>query len=297
MPGHALNKPAPMRTTLLIPTLLASAMAADTVPSRWTESLRLGLNLTNTAVNGAEDSRDPTIGGTTRSTNWMFTLDAGLLWKGDVDEVEQAIKARYGRQKQAGDSWKENLDEARYDGVLRHTMAKPHFVYLSWGAETVFTGPAPEKRKFDPILAKVAGGYGQKHENVLVDGVDEVDSAEGRIGARAQRKFGSVTSDDREIAVGIEGFARYAIAVKKDLTAFAQYEAFAPLKDLKNVQSLVTAGLSASVAKFVGGIDLRVDLGFRAYHEAPPKDREEGDGGYGAWSMRQDTLVGLTWTY
>jgi hypothetical protein len=282
---------------IVLPALLAAADPSDGT-SAWSRSLRLGILVTNTAAANSATSRDATIAGTNRSTSWLGSLDAGLMWKGAGDEVQQDLKARYGRIKQTGAIWTENTDELRYDGVVRHAIGAPNIIYQSWGAASVFNGPGQETRFADPTLIWLAGGYGRKHADVLViDGSGHKDIAEGRLGARVQRRFGTVEKRDRGPSAGIDAFGRYERTADKAFTGFVQYEGYAPFTDLRNATNLVTAGLGLSLAGVVAGADLRVELAYRAYCQTRPRHIEDGEAaGYGGWSMRQDTLLGLAWS-
>lgn len=259
--------------------------------------MRLGLLGTNTAAVNNDTSRDASIAGSSRNSAWLATLDGGLKWAEGQEEVEHLFKARYGRIKQNGEAWTENTDEVRYDGVFRHLLGKPHFIYLSWGAESVFTGRAPEKRGFDPVLAKAAVGYGQHYDDLLTVTAEDKDKLEMRVGVRAQHRWGTYLSpEDRKWQVGLEGFLRYDRSVGKNVTAFVQDEVFAPFNDMAHLTNLTTAGLAVSLAQIAGGADLRVELALRAFYETRPKSADDNQStGYHVWSMRQDTMLGLTW--
>lgn len=157
-------------------------------PSNWNWNGRLGGFLGSVTTGNGDTSRDPIISGTQSSTSWLTTLDAGLGWKSDLDSADNEIKARYGRICIEGGDWSENNDKIRYDGVYRREVMKPTFVYLSWGAQSVFTGPAPDENAFDPTLGKVGGGFGQRFEDFLPDR----NKLEWRLGARAQKYWAEV---------------------------------------------------------------------------------------------------------
>lgn len=260
----------------------------------WTLSGRLGAYIANVTTSNAETSRDPTIATTTASTSFLFTYEGQANWRSDKDSIDHLLKARYGRIRTAGQDWLENNDEIRYDGVYRRTLWRPHFVYLGWGAESVFTGPDPYGYAFDPTTGKASGGYGQRYEDFLPD----KNHLELRLGARAQQKWGaSVTTDEGRIETGIEGFVRYEHVLKRgdgdyDVRFFAQYEGFCEFNDLGHLTHLVTTGLTAQVTRY-----LAVELGLRAYQETTPEEDDGTGTGYDEWSMRQDWLFGLTYAY
>lgn len=304
-----------MRIALVSASLLlltAGLAAEDQAPpapqpapapaSNWKNEGRIGVFFNNTATHNADESHDPTIGGASNSTAVLGTVDAKAAWVAGRNSVDHIVKARYGRLRADDDGWTENEDEARYDGVYRREISAPHFVYLAWGLESVWTGPyedypgrPPTDRSnpFDPLLARVSGGYGQKYANWVPE-----DAFEWRIGSRAQKRWGSqLREDERGIETGIEAFARYEgkpAAYNKNLTYFAQYEGFSEFNDLRHITNLVTAGLTFQLAKH-----LNLDLALRAHYETRPKeDRDEKQlTGYNAWSLKQDTLIGVVYAF
>ena len=93
---------------------------------------------------------------------------------------------------------------------------------------------------------------------------------------------------------GPEVFARYEgtpVKWQKDLKYFAQYEGFAEFNDMSHITNLITAGLTFQFSKY-----LNLDLALRAYYETRPKE----DGitpGYNSWSIKQDTLIGVVYSF
>lgn len=276
--------------------VIAGAAPAVPVPSNWTRKGVIGIFLSNTTTSNAEQSRDATIGGTSSSSTVSGKLDAGLEWVSGKNSVENLLKAEYGRQRQRQEDWIENKDELRYDGVYRRSISKPSFVYLSWGFETVFTGSAPTYDALQPFLAKGGTGYGQLWENIL----PEKDRFEWRFGARAQKRWGRYVSSDQDgIETGMEGFARYErqAIIKhddQDLRYYVQYEGFSEFNDVSHVTNLFTAGLTYQLTKY-----LTLDLAIRAFYETRPKEDQPDHqlAGYSQWSTRQDTLLGIAYTF
>ncbi len=269
------------------------APAGDPPPA-WILKGRLGAYFANVATQHADTSRDPTISGTAESTSYLLTYEGQANWKTDLDSVDNLLKARYGRLRTEDKSWQENNDEIRYDGVYRREVGRPHFIYLGWGAESVFTGPDPDNYAFDPTTGKVSAGYGQRYEDFLAD----KNHCEGRVGVRAQQRWGaSLTREEEDVETGIEAFLRYEHLLKRgdgeyDVRFFAQYEGFSEFEDLDHITHLVTAGLTMQLTRY-----LAVELGLRAYYETRP-ERDDGTGsGYNEWSIRQDSLFGLTYQY
>ena len=284
------------------PPVVAPAPAPAPAPSLWTNEGRIGFFFNNTTTGNADISRDPTIGGAGATTAVLGSVDYKALWAEDKDSVDHIFKGRYGRQRAKDSDFTENEDEARYDGVYRRELRKPHFIYLGWGAETVWTGPhryAPtlppdnSRNPFDPLLVKVSGGYGQRYADLAPE-----DKLEWRIGARAQKHWGSQLSEDqRGIETGIEAFLRYEgapVSYHKDLKYFIQYEGFSEFNDLQHVTNLITSGLTFQLAKY-----LNLELALRAYYETRPKEDRDDKllPGYNVWSIKQDTLIGVVYNF
>jgi hypothetical protein len=263
-------------------------------PSKWTTAGKATAALMSVRSGDSSESRDPVINGAANSTTYLLSLDASLTWTDDPWSVEQLLKVRYGQSQNADEPFQESADEVRYDGVLRRSLGKPHYIYNAWGAESTFTSPDPENYRFNPITAKASAGYGQLYENFQ----EEASKFDARAGVRAQKSWGSLVPEiDRSIQVGPEFFARYEHTVFKredrSLNYFAQYEAFAEFNDMAHVTNLVTAGLTAQISRYI-----LVDLALRAYYETTPKEFEDTTpAGYNSWSMVQQSTVGLTYIW
>lgn len=280
----------------MLPPVPGDGLPAVDAPSHWSRKGVIGLFLSNTTTANADESRDATIVGTTSATAVSGKIDAGLEWRSGRNSTENLLKAEYGRIRQRDQEWAENKDEVRYDGVFRRVLERPSFLYVSWGFETVFVGPPPTNDAFQPFLAKGGTGYGQLYEDML----PEKDRFEWRIGARVQKRWGRYLSDSQDgVETGAEFFARYerqAIIKRddQDLRYFAQYEAFSEFNDMGHVANLITAGLTYQLTRF-----LTLDLALRAYYETRPKeDREDRqESGFDQWSLRQDTMLGVAYTF
>lgn len=273
---------------------MAPGAGAILLPSNWTYNGRLGAHIANVSTSNADTSRDATIATASTSTSYLFTYEGQANWRLDKNSVDNLLKARYGRIRTEGQDWQENNDEVRYDGVYRRELVKPHFIYLGWGAESVFTGPDPYNDAFDPTTGKGSVGYGQRYDDFLPD----KNHFEARLGVRAQQKWGRSVPDNSDgVETGIEAFARYEQLLKRgngdyDLRFFGQYEGFSEFSDLEHITNLITAGLAVQLSKY-----LAVELGIRAYYETRTKEDDGTVIGYNQWSMRQDALFGLTYTY
>lgn len=277
-----------------IPVPRPVMMEPEPAPSNWTIIGRVGAYVANVSTSNADTSRDTTIATTAESTSYLFTYEGQANWKADKDSIDNLLKARYGRIRTDNQAWQENNDEIRYDGVYRRELVRPHFIYLGWGAESVFTGPDPDNYAFDPTTGRASVGYGQRYEDFLPD----KNHFEARIGVRAQQSWGpSVPVGDDEIETGIEAFVRYEHLLKRgegeyDVRFFTQYEGFSEFEDPGHITNLVTVGLTMQLTRY-----LAVELGLRAYYETTP-DRDDGTGtGYDEWGIRQDSLFGLTYIY
>jgi hypothetical protein len=279
---------------ILVPVLKGDASLQAPVHSRWRTAGRLGAYVASVATSNADTSRDTAVASTTESTSYLFTYEGRASWRSDQDSIDNLLKARYGRIRTENQTWQENNDELRYDGVYRREVLRPHFIYLGWGGESVFTGAEPDNDVFDPTTGKASTGYGQRYEDFLPD----KNHCEGRIGVRAQQSWGpSVPLGDDDLETGIEAFLRYEHLLRRgggeyDVRFFTQYEGFSEFEDMSHITNLVTAGLTMQLTRY-----LAVELGVRAYYETLP-ERDDGTGlGYDEWGVRQDSLFGFTFTH
>ncbi|MBA3846228.1 MAG: DUF481 domain-containing protein [Planctomycetes bacterium] len=270
--------------------LAAAEPAPPPPPEGWTSDGKVGAFLSSVVNKDAQTSRDPSIAGSTETVAYRLALEAGLDYRAGKLSFDQDLLGKYGRKKDEGEAeWIEDTDEVRYDAVARYAFHAPHNVYLRGGWESVFTGPEPEEHPFEPGLLKAGAGYALLMENLL----PEKDKLELRVGPALRKRYGrDLTDYEKETETGLEGFARYERTHNAALRYFAQYEAFAEFEDFAHVTHLVTAGLTAQFATY-----LSAELGLRAYYESEPDDAPVGETGYDEWSLRQDTVVGLTYTW
>lgn len=282
------------------PAAAAPAAPAPDDLAAWTYKGRTGLFLTNVYVReNAADSPDPAIHSTTSATSYLVSLEGALGWKRGPLSLDQELKIKYGRLKQAGSAWQVNNDESRYDGVFRYELEKPTFIYGGWGAQTVLRGPDPENSPFDPFTAHASAGLGQIFQDLLVrpqpglpDDQREKNRLEWRLGVRIEKRWGTVlVAPEGNFRIGPEAYLRYEHQLSKDLRLFVQGEGQSEFKDLAHVTALVTAGLTAQLSTY-----LSADLGFRAYYEARPRQVDQAPG-YNEWAIRQDTLLGLVYSF
>jgi hypothetical protein len=256
-------------------------------PGPWTIEGRLGAYLTSVVATRTEDTRDTAIAETNDVLSVLLKGTLRAVWERDPHRIEQTLEAKYGRQRDAVGDWEETTDLIEYRGVEQRSIAKPHYAYLSWGADSQFTGR--EDRFADPTTARTATGYGQRRE--LQPEKDRV--LDARAGVRAQTVFGSgLDPAARQVEVGPEALARYEAKPVPGTAWFAQAEAFSEFDDLAHVQLLFTAGLTADL-----GRGLTVDASLRVAHETRPREDEIPGVDYHAWALRQETLVGLTWSF
>lgn len=282
--------PAPAPTPAPAPApapVIPDAPVAE--PAFWKNTGKLGAFGTSVVSKDAATSRDPAIGGATTDTiAYRLGLEVAFDYRGGRHSVDQRLVAKYGRSKDEDREWIEDTDEVRYDGVYRYTIRKPHFIFADWGWESVFTGPRPEQRAFDPGLLKGGVGYGQLYEDLL----PEADKLEGRVGAGARKRYGHISDAEKDPQYGLTAYLRYEREQTVSLRYFAQYEGFSEFGDLGHITNVVTAGLTAKLSSL-----LTAELGLRAYYERAPEEAGADDPGYDQWSLRQDTLLGLTYVW
>lgn len=259
-------------------------------PPRWTTTGKIGAFGSSVLTSNSDASRDPSISGANDTVAYRLSLEAGLIFREGKHAADHALLAKFGRKKDDEQPWIEDTDEVRYDGVYRYQFHQPHFSFASWGWESVFTGPDPERDPFTPGLVKATVGYGQLYENFW----PTASKAEGRLGASARKRYGdSLANQDTETETGFDVYLRLEHQRDDRLRYFVQYEGFAEFDDLGHLVNVLTAGVTANLAKY-----LTLEVGLRAFYETRPDDRDDlvGDG-YNEWSVRQDTLLGLTYTW
>lgn len=276
------------------------AVAEDAAPApapvpapapAWVNDGKIGVFVTSISNHNSAFSNDPAIASTRESLAYQIQFEDRLGYRTGRHSVDQIFQVKYGRERQEGEDWVENTDSVEYDGVYGYTLRAPHFLYVSWGADTVITEPDPGDDVLEPGVAKVATGYGQRYENLL----PEKDRLEARLGVRAQKRWGGepLTGDEREWQVGPEFFARYERKQATNLFYWIQFEAFSEFEDLGHITNLATAGLDLKLNKW-----LAVNLGARAYYETEPDDAEPGTGErYDSWSWRTEALIGLSYQF
>lgn len=291
---------------LLLP--VATALAAESTPATppasawspapaapaptegpWSWELKLGAFLQDIATRNADTSRDPGISGTHDSTSYKLTGDGSAVWREGDDRVGQRLSAEYGRVRSAGQDWSENADTASYDGTYERSLASPHLVYLNWHGESQFTGPDPDRRRFDPLVAKGSGGYGQRWEGLL----PLSDALVWRSGVYARKRWehGAEPSVTR-VEAGPELYGRYERKQSEDVGYYLENEVSSELLDPRHVTNVTEARLAAKVAKTV-----TLEVRLRAYYEARPRDVGQDAPGYSEWSLHEETLLGLLWTF
>ncbi|HYE05597.1 MAG TPA: DUF481 domain-containing protein [Planctomycetota bacterium] len=258
-------------------------------PPLWSSDGKAGAFLSSIITKDTTTSRDPSIAGANETLAYRLGLEAGLDYRAGTWSFDQDFLGKYGRTRDEGEEWIEDTDEVRYDAVGRYAVHVPHHLYVRGGWESVFTGPEPEEYPFEPGLLKAGFGYALLLENLL----PEKDKLELRVGPALRKRYGRIlTAYEKETETGLEGFFRYERTQNALLRYFVQYEAFAEFEDFAHVTHLVTAGLTAQLATY-----LTAELGLRAYYESEPEDAPAGSVGYDEWGVRQDTLLGLTYTW
>ncbi len=266
----------------------APAPAQDTGP--WSHHLKLGAFLNNVATSNAAESNDATINSTADSASYTLSVDGRLKWNEGKHTIQNDLKMKYGRKYDEIIKWTDSTDEIDYDGVYKYNIEKVHNYYFNIGLDTVFTGPEPEEKEFDPRTGKASTGYAFKKENIL----PIKDAFETRLGVRAQRSWGTYTTEEqRDVQTGIEWVTRYERTQKKDLNYFVQYELFTDFDDVDHTIHLLTAGLNYKITPV---FQLKLDL--RAYYETEPDDVTGANTDtYDTLAFRQETLIGFTFEF
>lgn len=267
----------------------ANADAGAEVVSPWSHSLTLGAFLNQTAERNADSSRDSSIAGSSDSVSYRLSLNGSLTWAEGDDEVNQKLRLRYGRVKEDESPWRTNSDEIRYDVNYVRLLSEPHFVYTGGRAQTVFEEPGGSS-SLTPGLAFFSAGYGQRHQNFLLP---EEDAFEGKIGVRAQRRWGrTYTASEKEVDIGLEVRLEYSNTIREGIAWNLEVESFAPFDDLGHITTWAEIGLSVNVTDYV-----IATLGARLYYETAPDNANTSPGdGYDSLSLRQEALIGLSWS-
>jgi hypothetical protein len=256
----------------------------------WSWKGKLGVFFQNVTSHNAETSRDPSISGSVDNQAFTASSDNTLVWKEELNRVEQRLQGDYGQIKNKDkDEWEENTDRIAYGITYERTLSAPQFIYLNGTAESVFTGSDPDNEPLDPLIAKLSTGYGHRYENLL----PLKDSLVWRVGVYARKRWehgapGYQTDQES----GPEAYARYERTQNEDVSYYAQVEIYSEFADPQHVSFLGQAGLSVKVSKL-----LSVEVKLRAYDEARPDDASSNATGYNELSLREDALIGLAWTF
>ncbi len=270
---------------------LSAEEAAPTTPtptpSPWTHKLDLGAYLSSFTTGNSDTSRDSTIAGSNDSITYVMKANGMLNWTEDKHSVKQTLAAEFGQQKTEDASWVENIDLIDYDGAYDYSWEKPHFGYVAWGLDTVFTGAEPDDNFADPLAGKVSVGYGQRHWELKVDQQELI----ARAGIRTQKKWGTgLSSTEKEAETGWELFAHYDRAISDDISFWGQAEIFGEFEDAGHISTLLTAAVKVQLHN-----QISLDVSWRSYHETEPDDSASSVG-YDEWSYSQSALIGITYT-
>jgi hypothetical protein len=278
-----------MRHAVLLGLCCALAAAEPALPEQgWTWKLRLGAFLQSIASEGASESRDPTIASSADTTSYTLNGEFRPVWEGGDHRLEQRLDAEYGQVRGDDDrGWIENSDRLAYGLTYDRSIGRPHFLYGSGSALSVFTGDEPDREAFDPFIAKLSTGYGQRHVGLL----PIEDSLVGRLGWFVSKRWehGAAWYQTR-LRTGPEVQLRYERKQSEDVSYFAQQDVFGDVRDPRHAALLSQAGVRVQVAKLIS-----VEIRLRAYYESEPDEAEGSPAGYDAWSLRQEALIGLTW--
>lgn len=272
----------------------ASLQAADPAATQtpWSHEASVGFYLDAVSSNNADRSLDPAIGGaeTKEAIGYRGLFKGRLRYHQGRDDVDQRLELTYGRRSEEDREWIDSVDEIVYDGQYLRSLGGPHHWYAALGAESVFTGPEPEEKPLDPLLGRASTGYAQRFEDLL----PESDQLTWRVGVRVQKRWGdSLDERARDTVYGWEGRIRYQRQHYKDLSYFGQYDVFGEFEDSGHISHLGQAGLTFDLGKYVS-----LEFSLRFYYEARPDDVDDAtDNGYDELSWRQESLVGLSYSF
>ena len=169
-----------------------------------------------------------------------------------------------------------------------YAWKEPHFAYFGGRLQTVFEEPDPGSDLFTPGLVFISGGYGQRHKNIFLQ---ESDIIEAKAGIRAQRRWGDdLSSDEREVKVGLEARLKYENTIREGIVWHLEAETFAPFDDMGHITTWAEIGLEIEITKWI-----IANFSARAYYETKPDSATTGRG-YDELSLRQEALIGLSWS-
>jgi hypothetical protein len=273
---------------LLLPAAMAIAAEPAADPGPWTWHSKLGAFLQNVSSQHAETSRDPAIAGASDSSSWKVHGEGTLLWKSEPGRFEQRLEADYGRIKSGTeDRWLENTDSISYAATYEGILTGPQFLYGNGTADSVFTGPEPDKEPLDPLVCKLSSGYGQRYDDLLPPD----DSLSWRLGVYARKRWESnAPRYQTDVNIGPEAYVRYERRQSEDVSYFAQAEAYGDFIDRSHAICQGEAGLNVRVAR-----RLTVEVKLRSYFESRPEEAGAGVPGYDEWSLREEALIGIVW--
>ncbi len=301
MPLASLRPLAVLTPLLLLSVASAAAeeeaapeAAADDEPDYgWDHDGRIGLFLNSILIDNAEQSRDPSIASTEQTVTWTATFDGALDWTAPHQALEQTLELKFGQQKQDEEEWFESNDLIEYDGVYKALFQRPRYAYGAWSLTSVFTGPEPREDPFDPLLVTASTGYGEQRSSRVQIEDEPRWSLDLRLGVRAQRRF-SPTADSRDLEweFGPEGLVRFQARPHADIGYKLRYEVFSEFGDLGHVTHLLTASATIALTAYID-----IDLDLRAYYEGEPEDAPNEAGGYNELAVRQETLIGIVYSF
>ncbi|MFW5859086.1 MAG: hypothetical protein ACOCYP_03605 [Planctomycetota bacterium] len=282
---------------LSLPAALSAAEveapANDDQQYGWDHDGRVGLFLNSILIDNAEQSRDPSITSSEQTVAWTAAFDGALDWTAPYQALEQTLELKFGQQKQDDQAWFESNDLIEYDGVYKALFQRPRYVYGAWSATSVFTGPEPREDPFDPLLVAASAGYGEQHSSREQIEEEPRWSLDLRLGVRAQRRFSpNADSRDLEWEFGPEGLVSFQARPHTTVGYELRYEVFSEFGDLGHVTHLFTASATIAVATYVD-----IDLDLRAYYEGEPEDAPADAGGYDEIAVRQETLIGIVYSF
>lgn len=273
----------------VLPSLAVEGQPEPAPSASLSREGRIGVFVTSVVTSQAATSHDPTIASSSDTTSWQSKGEGRWNWKREADSWENTLNLAYGRQFTDAGGWRENEDQIRIASVFGHAISGPHGIYAAAGIDSVFTGGQEQEHPLDPLTGRLSSGYRYRRESVL----PKEWLFDGRLGIRLQRTWGSGLSEEqREWEIGPELVLRGEWQPDERLSGWLQYEAFSEFSDPGHATNLLTAALLCKLSTV-----LTVDLSLRAYYETTPSGAGADRTGYNELSLRQMTLLGLSYVF
>ncbi|MFH1378365.1 MAG: DUF481 domain-containing protein [Planctomycetota bacterium] len=260
--------------------------------SKWTIKNRASAYVTQAAVDNADISNDPKIGGQISSWAYSVSFEHSSQYAGETIGLENTLLLIFGQQETRGyDEFGERLiirseieDQIKIDLLQTYNVfSKPHEVYTSESFETAFTGQDPNEIPADdetdylhPQLLKLAFGYRTELATDLL----------ARFGLRYQDVIDDETSDP---VTGVEIIFDYTRQFTERCDYVGRFEIFSELSDIKHIAYRFENKLNCKIMSA-----LTLELSWLFYYETNPNDIPAGkEEFYNSLSWMQTAKLGL----